>query len=217
MQLTPRDHYAFRICRKGEHPWNLRKPTDVSTLSFEEQRALMIPSIANGNKPDTPSHLLHASGSLNKALKIFQEREPLYSNWLVRWPKDLAGVESVSFERNEQRIRWFTERPKDTPVLIDLCKLCIDFTIKDSELVYFAKPNLNDVEWWDEFELKWHYCQSDMGDPAQSQFWVKQLSAAGQMGDSAQSQILVTEDSALYIKAFSTPSKYDKQCSCQVV
>jgi hypothetical protein len=65
--------------------------------------------------------------------------------------------------------------------------------------------------------MQWHYCQSDMGDPAQSQFWVKQLSAAGQMGDSAQSQILVTEDSALYIKAFSTPSKYDKQCSCQVV
>jgi len=210
--------YAYRICRKGgENPWNLRLPTDVSEFSFDEQRALVIHSIANGNKDATPSNFLHASGNLQKALKIFQEREHLYSTWLVRWPKDLPNVDKLSFEMHDQRAKWFTERQNDTDVLIDLCKRCIDFTEKDSELVYFARPSLDVIEWWDEFEKQWHYCRSDIKDSAQSQFWVNELSASGQITDSTATCILVTEDSALYIKAFSTPSKYDKQCSCQVV
>ena len=118
---------------------------------------------------------------------------------------------------HDQRAKWFTERPNDPDAVINLCKRCIDFTEKDSELVYFARPSLDVIEWWDEFQQQWHYCRSDIQDSAQSQFWVNKLSASGQITDSTATCILVTEDSALYTKAFSKPSKYDKQCSCQVV
>jgi hypothetical protein len=88
-----KDYYVYCICRKCEMPWNLRLPIDVSGSQFLEQRALLLHAIAHGNAEDTPSCFLHISGSLNKALKIFQERETLYSSWLVRWPKELVGVE----------------------------------------------------------------------------------------------------------------------------
>ena len=218
MLRGPKGFYAYRICRKGgENPWNLRVPTDVSEFTFNGKRALVILSIATGNKDTNPSNFLHASGNLGKALKIFQEREHLYSTWLVRWPKDLPNDDKISFEMHDQRAKWFTERPNDPDAVINLCKRCIDFTEKDSELVYFARPSLDVIEWWDQAQQQWHYCRSDIKDSAESQFWVNKLSASGQITDSTATCILVTEDSALYTKAFSKPSKYDKQCSCQVV
>jgi hypothetical protein len=142
-----KDYYVYCICFTGEMPWNLRLPIDVSGFQFLEQRALLLHAIAHGNAEDTPSCFLHISGSLHKALKIFQERGTLYSSWLVRWPKELVGVEKVSFEAHTNRAKWFSERPHDTDSVIEQCKRCIDYTEKDREIVYFDRPCLDVIEW----------------------------------------------------------------------
>ena len=119
-------YYVYRICRKGENPWNLRLPTDISGFHFVEQRALLVHAIAHGNAEDTPSCFLHTSCKLKNALKIFQEREHLYSSWLVRWPKDLVGVDKISFENHIIRAKWYSKCEGDTGLVIEQCRRCIE-------------------------------------------------------------------------------------------
>lgn len=166
------EYYAYRICRKGEHPWDLRRPVDCAGLSFMETRALVVTAVATGNDPARPSCFLHATRKLRKALLIFGERGHLYSHFLVRWPKQLVGVTMADFERLGERQKWFFEHDEDSAYLAECVRLCRNYTEKDSEIVYFDRPAQHLVEWWDEDGKTW---RGSADNSAQSQFWRKKL------------------------------------------
>ena len=57
--------WAYRACRMGENPWQLRAPPDhISDLSRKQLRAMVLSAVAKGNDPHMPSPFLHASSRL---------------------------------------------------------------------------------------------------------------------------------------------------------
>ena len=140
----------------------------MEDLPFDQMRALILSAVATGNDSRSPSPFLHASRSLKKTLWIFGERRSLYSHWLVRFPKT---KDCIDFEEGAQRRRWFSEENSDTSLLADYVRKCRSYTEKDSELVYMRRPDLEDVEWWDELTKTWQHCLNS----AKSQLWMSQL------------------------------------------
>ena len=163
--------WSYRICRRGENPWQLRDPPVMADLEFAEMRALLLSAVAKGNDPRSPSPFLHATSVLRKALWIFGERRELYSHWLVRFPKSRKGC--IDFEDAAMRGKWFSEHNNDTSLLEEYVQKCRAYTEKDSELVYLIRPNLEDIQWWDESTKEWQHCLHS----AKSQHWMSLLVA----------------------------------------
>ena len=147
--------YAYRILRKGEHPWSLRTPPDTEAMPFRDRRALLVSAIALGNDPEHTSIFLHTSQTVPKVLNVFGERRKLYSHWLVRWPRAIPGVPCADFSLAKDRQRWLAELDGDSDLIVDCLKQCRNYMMKDAELVYFAHPGLHNVEWWDEENCCW--------------------------------------------------------------
>ena len=75
-----------------ENPWELRQPPrHTHELSKKQLRGMVLAAVANGNDPQMPSPFLHATDSIAVIRQLLGERRWLYSNWLVRWPKDCGG------------------------------------------------------------------------------------------------------------------------------
>lgn len=176
--------YAYRICRRGENPWALREPADLAGMTFQEQRALLVTAVATGNNPARPSPFLHASRSLRKVLLIWGERRHLYSNFLVRWPRKMEDVVAADFENIGTRQRWFHESDSDSALLADCVSRCHNYTEKDSEIVYFSRPRLEKVQWWDAVGKVWRGC---MDDSAISQAWRAKLQPRAEQASSSSS------------------------------
>lgn len=170
---TPDKKYAYRICRQGENPWQLRDPPLMRDLPDAELRVLILSAIGTGNQASSPSPFLHATRSLKKALWIFSERRALYSHWLVRWPKWGKDSDCLDFEEPAVRHRWLSEAYSDNVLLRNYLDKARAYTEKDSELLYFRRPDLGDVEWWDEENKSW----VDSLLSAKSQWWMTQLVA----------------------------------------
>ena len=165
--------YAYRICRRGENPWQLREPLLCDDLGFKETRALLLSAVARGNSDKHTSPFLHATRSLKRALWIFQERRHLYSHWLVRWPRQVLEGKCADFQDIAQRSKWLHEDDSDTSLLAEYVQRCRAYTEKDSEIVCFCRPGLEDIDWWDDARKTWHNCLSS----ATSQEWMSKLVA----------------------------------------
>ena len=149
-----KDRYCYRICRRGETPWTLRQPPDLTGASFAEKRSLMATGIAMGN--ETPSSFLHATTSLTKVMLVFGERRTLYSHWLVRWPKDIPGVECANFaDKAADRQRWLSEVDGDTALIERCIKTARSYVQKDKEIVFLQHPGQSNVGWWDADTKTW--------------------------------------------------------------
>jgi hypothetical protein len=155
----------------GENPWQLRDPPPMADLGFEEKRALVLHSIARGNHWDKSSPFLHATRLLKTATWIFSERRQLYSHWLVRWPKYKDDEDCLDFEKPAVRKKWLAECDSDTNLLSSYLVKCRNYTEKDSELIYFRRPDLSDIDWWDEESRSWQNCLNS----AKSQEWMRLL------------------------------------------
>ena len=172
-QLTGSDQraWAYRICRQGENPWQLRDPPLMKDLPEPQLRVLILSAIGTGNQASTPSPFLHATRSLKKAVWIFSERRALYSNWLVRWPKWGEDSDCLDFEKSAVRYKWLSEADSDNSLLRNYMDKARAYTEKDSELLYFRRPDLGDVQWWDEEGKSWEDCLLS----AKSQWWMTNL------------------------------------------
>jgi hypothetical protein len=120
------------------------------------------------------SPFLHATRSLKKVFMIFGERRHLYSHFLVRWPRSMPDVEMADFEDIATRQRWFSESEQDSALLENCVRACRNYTEKDSEIVYFQRPSLEDVEWWDAVGKVWRGC---MDGSAKSQEWLTKVAS----------------------------------------
>lgn len=168
----PPGFYAYRLCCIGEHPWNLRKGEAVSSFQFTELRALLLNKLRDEKNPYGTSCFLHANLSLWKVLAAFKERTPLYSNFLVRFPRVLEDVEMIDFEDVAERQKWFGERQDDSYLLKELSRACRADKKTLTELVYYDRPKLSLTEWWDAQNLRWRFCDDDS---AESQHWARKL------------------------------------------
>jgi hypothetical protein len=180
---------SYRICRKGENPWQLRDPAVTEHLPRAEMRALLLSAVAIGNNPKRPSPFLHATRVLRKALSIFGERRQLYSHWLVRWP--YSAEDSIDFENIGMRNKWFGEDDSDSSLLQEYRHKCLSYTEKDSEQVYLRRPALENIEWWDEDSKSWHNCLAT----ALSQKWMSFL-ASDKVGERQASEVLQAASSS---------------------
>jgi len=165
-----KDCFHYRVCRKFENPWQLRDPPDLSDMPFLEQRAIVLSAISQGNLPRFPSPFLHATRSLRRCWFIFCERRSLYSHWIVRWPK---SKDCLDFEAPGIKNKYFAERDGDTSLIAALATKCLSYTAKDSEVVYMHRPDMSEVDWWDETTMSWHNCL----DSAKSQQWMGMLAS----------------------------------------
>jgi hypothetical protein len=145
--------FLYRVCRKGETPWALRRPPDVSGLSERELRAMVLPAIAYGNDPARQSPLLHCTITVKKAQAILGERRHLYSNWLCRWPKVCPGMAIIDL--SYPSLKLLDQLPDDTAFLEECVLEVRRYTIKDKEVVVLNYPPKEQVEWWDEEAKKW--------------------------------------------------------------
>ena len=162
----------YRICRVSENPWQLRDPPVLADLSFAEMRLLVLTSIANGNAAGKQSPFLHATSSLKRCVWIQRERNDLYSHWLVRWRRDAVPKEMViDFTQFAVRQKWLQEQDDDSALVRKYCDLAYNYTAKDSELLYLARPDLGDIEWWDEEGNQWVPALNS----AKSQDWMHKL------------------------------------------
>ena len=141
----------------------------------------MATGIAMGN--EQPSSFLHASTSLTKVLLVFGERRTLYSHWLVRWPKEIAGVEVANFaDKAADRQRWLAEVDGDSELIERCIKTARSYVQKDKEIVSVQHPGQNNVEWWDAETNTWR----------SSKFIPKQLRLDQASEDTAPSQLKTT-------------------------
>ena len=148
--------FVYRILRRGESPWTLRQPCDMAALGFKEKRALMVMALGMGNSSGHTSPFLHTSSSLRKCLVVFRERNGLYSNWLVRWPKEIPGVECINFaEHVADRMTWLSADDGDSDLIEECIRRARAYVVKDLEIVYLQLPGQRNVEWWDTEAMKW--------------------------------------------------------------
>ena len=146
----------------GEDPWNLRKvPSHVLDLTPKQLRGCVLSAVAMGNDRQHTSPLLHATTSIAVIRKLLEQRRWLYSNWLVKWPKDCGGKPvHIDFE-DHKRGGWILEESDDDT---DLLRECVQkargYVTKDRELVYLTSIPLKDIDWWCERIHLWR-CAED--------------------------------------------------------
>lgn len=144
--------YAYRCLRRYETPWIMREP-QLPQLSHQEMRALLLPGVAMGNSKQHTSPFLHCTTDVLKARAIRMERAHLYSNWLVRWPKNCARHIDLS---DKQSQRAYLEEDTNDSAFLDQCLREVrSYSLKDKELVYLERPQEADVEWWNESTKSW--------------------------------------------------------------
>ena len=146
--------FAYRVCRKGEDPWNLRRPA-LQHLDFSEKRQALIVAIALGNSLDKTSPFLYSTKSLKKALKIVNERKHRYINWLVRWPLVMEGVDSADFSIGNDKAKWLNHFSTDSGSMASLVSTARGYVTADAEVVFFDHTGQRNVEYWDEIARLW--------------------------------------------------------------
>ena len=77
-------NWIYRCLRKGEEPWNIRNPLDLSGCERKEIRAVLLEAVSVGNVKTSP--FLHGTRKLDAAKFLRRERAGMYNNWLIRWP-----------------------------------------------------------------------------------------------------------------------------------
>ena len=82
-----------------------------------------------------------------------QERKHLYSNYLVRWPAKLPGILVANFDLKEDKAKWLSEEPSDNVTLEHYLKTCRSYMAKDSEQVWFGRPDQIHIDWWDQGDM----------------------------------------------------------------
>ena len=149
--------WAYRACRMGENPWNLRKvPSHVLELTPKQLRGMVLSAVAMGNDPQHPSPLLHATDSIAVIIKMLGERRWLYSNWLVRWPQDCGGKPGHIDFQDHKRGGWIlAESDDDTDLLRECVQKARGYVAKDRELVYLTSIPLKEIDWWCEETKQW--------------------------------------------------------------
>jgi len=150
--------YMFRVLRKGETPWALRKPPDTTDLKRVQLRALMLQAVARGNKKGQTSPFLHCTMTVKSALNIrcLHGRDHLYSRWLVRWPfSAISQAEIIDLSTKSEQVKWLKEDDRDTEYLSDCLAWVRGYCEKDKEVVCLASPPPHAVEWWDPDRSQW--------------------------------------------------------------
>jgi hypothetical protein len=155
----------------------MRTPPDFK-LSQAELRVLVVLAVAHGNQPGMESSFLHSTGSLTKCVKIRTERRHLYSNWLVRWPRECVD-ERIDFDRKKDKYKWLQHEDPDSSLVEECLKICRSYVQKDSEVVYLRHPGMNNIQWWDEPNATWRKATdipNSFVHAATSQKWVRTVS-----------------------------------------
>ena len=149
--------WAYRACRMGENPWNLRKvPSHVLELTPKQLRGCVLSAVAMGNDRQHTSPLLHATTSIAVIIKMLGERRWLYSNWLVRWPQDCGGKPAHIDFQDYKRGGWIlADSDDDTDLLQECVQKARGYVAKDRELVYLTSIPLKDIDWWCEETKQW--------------------------------------------------------------
>lgn len=146
--------FLYRVLRKEEAPWNMRKPVDTTGFTHAEFRTLLLKAVATGNVD--PSPFLHATTKLAAALNLQRERGRLYSNWLVRWPRMASEEEWIlDLTTTVAQKRWLTEEKDDTDFMVECLGWGRMFGVKDSEVVVLKKPSFCTVDVWIEDKNCW--------------------------------------------------------------
>ena len=145
--------YVYRVLRRYENPWEMREPPDTD-IADDEFRALLVTAIAHGNDLQGASPFLHTTANLSKAIRIVQERRPLYSNWLCRWKKTCTEHRIDFCDKKDQQ-KWLSEHDDDNELIRDAVKSCRSYVQKYAEVVYLRHLGDANVTWWDEFHKKW--------------------------------------------------------------
>ena len=109
--------WLYRVLRRGELPWELRYPPETRDLSRKSFRDLLVSAVALGNKPEQTSPILHTTANLTKALFLLQEIRHLSSNWLVRFPKVIEGIDIVDLSTLQGRQIYLQEKSSDSALL----------------------------------------------------------------------------------------------------
>ena len=149
--------WAYRACRMGETPWNLRKvPSHVLELTRKQLRGMVLSAVAMGNDPQHPSPFLHATDSIAVIRKLLGERRWLYSNWLVRWRQDCGGKPAhINFQDDKEWGWILADSDDDTDLLQECVQKARGYVAKDRELVYLTSIPLKDIDWWCEETKQW--------------------------------------------------------------
>ena len=148
--------WAYRVCRMGESPWELRKPPEhIHDLTRPQLRGMILSAVAKGNDPQMPSPFLHASTSIAVIRQLLGERRWLYSNWLVRWPKDCVGPARVDFQCKTEWGWVLEEWDTDTDYLQECLQKARGYATKDRELVYLTSIPVKEIDWWCERTNQW--------------------------------------------------------------
>ena len=145
--------FVYRSLRRFETPFQMRKPVIPKALTHLELRALLLPAVAYGNDKKRTSLFLHCTVSVKKAKAIMEERRHLYSNWLVRFPKDSAAHLTLSCFATQQD--YLKEEDTDTAFLELALAHVRKYSTKDKECVYTELPPEEVIEWWNEAEQEW--------------------------------------------------------------
>ena len=143
------------MLRRGELPWGLRNPLETKDLSKAAFRDLLVSAVALGNNPEHTSPLLHTTANLNRAPFLLQERRRLYSNWLVRFPKVIEGIDIVDLSTLQGRQIYLQEKSSDSALLQSCVGIVRSYSEKDREVVVLRRPPLDSIEVWDQKVRAW--------------------------------------------------------------
>ena len=147
----PPDQWVYRVLRRNELPWDLRTPPDLSAMSTEEIRGVLLPACAFGNSEGKTSPLLHTTTSLVKAARIFSERSAPYSSFIVRWLKLGCNRRFADLATEAGRKHWLEYRDNDTDLQRVMVDRIVAYAQKDKEVVFLEKPDYKDVDVWDTY------------------------------------------------------------------
>ena len=110
---------------------------------------------AQGNTTESP--FLHTTASVRAAQKLWRERNPRYSDVMVRWPRGAcpSGL-SMAIRSDDPSARAIlNDRQEDSPAVAEAISRASAYGAKDFEVVFFDNPPLSAVDWWDTRERQW--------------------------------------------------------------
>jgi hypothetical protein len=147
--------WLYRVLRRGEFPWELRNPPETKDLSKEAFLDLLVSAVALGNNPEHTSPFLHTTTSLGRATMLLQERRHLYSNWLVRFPMVIEGIDIVDLSTVHGMQIYLQEKSSDSALLQSCVGIVRSYAEKDREVVVLRRPPLDRIDVWDQTERAW--------------------------------------------------------------
>ena len=150
----PDNAWIYRVLRRGETPLDFRTPR-APNLRFDEKRALLLDACALGNDPEQPSPFLHCTKRVACALFLRSERESMYTNWLIRWPLKIEGVEVVDLTERGTGKEYLDDRAGDSGFIQCCLKAVRAFSNKDAEVVVLQRPPEKLIQWWCEIANQW--------------------------------------------------------------